>query len=119
MARDRGNRDLLVGLVFVIVGAVLLIDQTGVFDVSLSDALFGLVLASVGLYLFAARYRAGRLDRLFVPSLLVLFGALSVMDAVVEWDATAYFVPLLVVLLGVAFLTREWRRERTRGDRPQ
>jgi hypothetical protein len=114
VSADRSDRGLIVGLIILLVGLVLLVDRADLFRVSLGGALFGLTLLVVGLYLLLTRYREGRLDRLFLPSVLVLFGVLSVVEELTRWNAMEYFVPLLLVLLGLGYMTRPWRRERSR-----
>lgn len=115
MAREDRPRQLL-GLLIVLVGVVLLVDEAGVVAVDLTGALFGLVLTAIGLYLLVERYRERRLETVFVPALLVLFGGLLVVEDLTTVDAMDYFVPLLVVLVGLAFLTRSWRRAYSRGE---
>ncbi len=114
MTDHRGRGSILVGLVIVVVGLVLLVDNLDLLAVSLRDALFGIVLLVAGLYLLLTRLAGRRFDRVFLPSVLVLYGALSVLDEVLRPDAMDLFVPLLVILLGLAFLSRPWRRSWSR-----
>lgn len=114
MSRGSGRGSLLVGIVILIVGVVLLLDNLAVVDVSLREALFGIVVLAVGLAVLGARLRAGRFDRLFLPAVLVLYGTLSALEEVAWPAAMDVFVPLLLVLVGVAVISRPWRRARTR-----
>lgn len=116
MSDRRGRGTLLVGLVILVVGVVLLVDNLAVFQVSLRAVLFSIVLLVVGLFVFTSRLRAGRFDRLFLPSVLVLYGTLSVIEEFAWDEAMDLFVPLLVILVGVFVLTRPWRVRLARGQ---
>lgn len=104
------DRTQIIGLVIVLIGVVLLIDELELLSISLTGSLFGLVVLLVGVAMLVSRYQRRRLDRVFLPALLVLFGGLLVADEFTSFDAMDYFFPLLVILIGVAYISRPWRR---------
>jgi len=112
--RERIASRLAVGTVLVIVGLLLLFDQLGVLRFSVGSIIVGIFLVVLGLYRLYVGHREGRDNRIFLPGLFVLFGALFLVTTVFWPYAIQYFAALLIVFLGLGILVRSWREERSR-----
>ena len=108
---DPSRGRLVVGSLIVLVGVVLLVDTPGAVAIDLGDLLVSGGLLVLGLLLVVERVFDGRYDRLFGPTVLALVGALLLADDLAPGvDAFQYFLPLVLIILGVAYLTRDYRR---------